>query len=133
MSARLSHVPSKRGVIVLVVAVALVVAGALLFTSSSDSDYPSYKTDAVAGRRLARDACRAFTDFVALVNKNGSSKDGMALLDRFRAKAQAAYDEDVQWTRLMSAAQSLRAGFKADDPTATRAGYDVGRAECRRV
>ena len=124
--------PSKRGVSVLALAIALVVASALWLNSRSTSATFHYTPDHASAQRLARQACDAFDDFVVLVNENGRARDATAVLKRFEAKAQAAYDNDVQWTRLLSSAKALRAGFKTDDANATRAGYDIARAECRR-
>jgi hypothetical protein len=120
-------------VIALVVGAAIVVAVTLFVTTRADSpDYPTYRTDALAGRRFADQACDALDDFVALVNDNGRADTATALLKTFESKAQSAYDADVAWTRLLSAAKALRAGFKADDAEVTRVGYDLAREECRR-
>jgi hypothetical protein len=124
--------PSKRGVIVLVVAIALVVGAALWFSSRATSTF-HYKPDEASARRHTHEACAALDDFVALVNDNGSAREATALLKRFEAEAQAAYDNDVRWTRLLSSAKALRAGFRVDDANTTRIGYDVAREECRRV
>jgi hypothetical protein len=111
--------------------VAIVVAVTLFFTSRSESpDYPTYRTDAPAGRRFADQACKAFDDFIALVNDNGRADRATALLKTFEDKAHAAYDADVAWTRLLSAAKALRAGFQADDANTTRVGYDTAGEEC---
>ena len=124
--------PSKRGVAVLLLACALVVAGVLWSTSRNNSDTFHYRPDPAGARQLAAQACGAFGRFVTVANDNGPATEVTSLLERFEARAQAAYDKDVRWTRLLSAAKALRAGFDADDASATRVGYDLAREECRR-
>jgi hypothetical protein len=124
-------VPSKRGVVVLVLACALAVAVAVRVNSRASSGRFHYAPDEVSARQLAQQACATLDEFVALVDENGSARQATSLLERFEAKAEAAYAKDVRWTRLLSAAKALQAGFDADDARATRVGYDIAREECR--
>lgn len=126
----------NRRILLAVAALIVVVIGAVWANTSSDPPRAAtrasgHKPDVSEGRALAARACARLDAFEAVVERNESARKALDELDRFEATARRAYDRDVVWIRLLSAAKALKAGFRDDDAEAARVGIETARTECR--